>query len=122
MPIHEDQREANRAGLQAFNTGVMLGLTDALLAPAITVQGPLATSYTSVVSALKVHEDQQGALRRVNKAAIAMQALGVYSDTFFASVSGDTAAGVRAQHLAQDAALNVAPSTLTQQGGILFGE
>jgi hypothetical protein len=115
MAIHEDQREANRAALQAFNTGVLLGMSTTIIGPLTTVVG-----YKAAVLALATHEDQQYALVRVNKGADWATVVGAYSDAGAGGgiAGADTVTGMRALSVGQDATI----TDTTQQGGILVGE
>ena len=123
MPLHEDQREANRHALQALNTAAKLAggdaAMDAIINP-LTDPGAVAGLKTGI-SALAVHEDQKYALVRINKGVDASKVLGVYTDANIAAAAGDGTQDLRVLH--KNAVDPVIPDAeLTQQGGVLYGE
>lgn len=109
MPLHETDREPNRIALQAFNTAVLLGLSDAKLTGVVTVTG-----LQTAITALATHEDQVYAKVRINKAIKVAKDLGTLADGALL----DTAAEIRQSFKTADP--TIAP--VDQQGGILFGE
>lgn len=117
MAIHEDQKIPNKAALQAFNTGVVLGVNDAAILADANLADLQADVTGLAITTQGGHEDRYYVKRsRIFNALKVAFDIGTLTNALIAAA--DTVAGIRTLFDDQDASI----TDLTEYGGRLWGE